>query len=288
MDRPRWHRIAVVYGVAFAGMNVAGLALLRLGDRAGTLGSTALSALAMFTPLVGVLVVNRLDGRPRLDGLGTFRASRWLLVAMALPLVIALLAMVLGPLLPGASWDWAMSAMVERFGGGLTEAELAELQSTIDSLPVHPVVLALPQAVIAGATLNALFAFGEEVGWRGWLQRELAPLGFWRASVVTGVLWGLWHAPLILQGHNYPDHPVMGVPLFTLTCVLLSGPLSWVRERAGTVWAAAVFHGVFNGAAGIAMMVVAGSDLIVGVQGVAGLLALVPVNLAVWWWRRAS
>ena len=47
-------------------------------------------------------------------------------------------------------------------------------------------------------TVNGLFGFGEEYGWRGWLADELRPLGPVVANLVTGVLWGLWHTPLIL------------------------------------------------------------------------------------------
>ncbi|WP_340681246.1 CPBP family intramembrane glutamic endopeptidase [Natrinema gelatinilyticum] len=48
-------------------------------------------------------------------------------------------------------------------------------------------------------------AFGEEFGWRGLLFLKRSPLGFWRVSLLTGVVWGLWHAPLIVQGYNSPD-----------------------------------------------------------------------------------
>lgn len=53
-----------------------------------------------------------------------------------------------------------------------------------------------------GATVNAVFAFGEEFGWRGYLLWELAPWGFWRASFAIGVVWGLWHAPIIVAGYR--------------------------------------------------------------------------------------
>ena len=36
-------------------------------------------------------------------------------------------------------------------------------------------------------------------------------MGFLKTSVLTGFIWGVWHAPIILQGHNYPQHPVAGV-----------------------------------------------------------------------------
>jgi hypothetical protein len=76
--------------------------------------------------------------------------------------------------------------------------------------------------------------------------------------------------------------------LFTLVCLLLSPLLSYVRSRADTVWAAAVFHGTFNAAAGVSMLVVAGSDLVVGVQGAAGIIVLGIANLLLLMVRRSD
>lgn len=149
------------------------------------------------------------------------------------------------------------------------------------------VPLILAQGTVAGATVNAVFAYGEEGGWRGWMHTELAPLGFWARALVTGVLWGLWHAPLILQGHNYPEHPVAGVAMMVAVCVGLSGPIAEVRDRTGSAVAAAVFHGVFNGTGGVAMLfAVGGSDLLVGVTGGAGLVVLAVTNVGLAFWRR--
>lgn len=195
--------------------------------------------------------------------------------------------MAIGPLLPGVSWDWEMTTLFARLGPMLSAAEVAEARAAIDALPVHPVWLGIPQAVIFGATINALFAFGEEVGWRGWLHRELAPLGFWRASAVTGGLWGFWHAPIILlNGHNYPTERINGIFLFAVICIGLSPLLAELRDRGKSVWVAAVFHGTFNAAAGLSMLVVAGPELLVGVQGVAGALVLLIANIGVLGWRQ--
>ena len=58
------------------------------------------------------------------------------------------------------------------------------------------------------------------------LQRELAELGLWKSSWVIGVIWGFWHAPLILQGHNYPQHPWAGVFMMTV----MTGPVDGVDD----------------------------------------------------------
>ncbi len=52
---------------------------------------------------------------------------------------------------------------------------------------------------------------GEELGWRGFLLKQCSYMDFWKMSLVIGIIWGLWHAPIIIQGYNYPQNPVIGV-----------------------------------------------------------------------------
>jgi len=257
-------------------------------------GAVALvfSAAYMFTPLAAVAVVQRAAGERPLRGLGAgLRLNRWLAVASVGALVLVLVSTLAGFALPWHHFDPGVDALLARFGELIPPEELAEVRTQLEALPIHPALLALPQAVIAGATINALFAFGEEIGWRGLLHRELAGLGLWRESAIVGVLWGFWHAPIILLGHNYPEHPLPGVFLFVVICLLLSPLHTLVRRRSGSVWAAAICHGTFNAAAGAPLLITAGgSDLTVGVTGLAGVLGMGAFNLglAIWLWRRGA
>jgi uncharacterized protein len=276
--KPRWGRIGQFYAIAFAGTALAGGLVAAIS--AGTLLRTAILAVAMFSPALASWLMLRRDGHKGLDGLAALRLSRWSVVAAAVGLAISLLTVLIGALLPGTTWDWQMTGLFETLAKALPAAELQEAKDKLLALPVHPVLLGILQAVIAGCTINAVFAFGEEVGWRGWLQRELAGLPFWRANLLVGTLWGLWHAPIIWVGHNYPDHPLEGTFLFVLTCIGLSPWHAQVRSSGGSVWAAAMLHGTINASAGLSMLVVSGSDLIVGVPGIAGLGALAVANVA--------
>lgn len=62
--------------------------------------------------------------------------------------------------------------------------------------PIGVLGLALLGGLIAGVTINAVAGFGEELGWRGLLQRELAFLGFWRSSVLMMTVWCMLLAPI--------------------------------------------------------------------------------------------
>jgi membrane protease YdiL (CAAX protease family) len=149
------------------------------------------------------------------------------------------------------------------------------MRKSIDSIPVPMFLVTMLQGLGAGATVNAVAGFGEEAGWRGYLVRSMKGSSFWIASVFIGAIWGLWHAPLIIQGYNYPDHPVAGVFLMIVFCLLVSPIILYIRMRTRSSVAAAIAHGAINGTAGVAMIPLSGgSVLAVGIMDLAGLVAL--------------
>ncbi|MFI0466542.1 lysostaphin resistance A-like protein [Saccharopolyspora sp. 5N102] len=88
-------------------------------------------------------------------------------------------------------------------------------------------------------------AFGEEWGWRGVLVPQLAERYANRVSlaVVSGGIWGLWHAPLGL--YFGAKAPLLLIPpcAFFMVCAAL---LNWTRLATGSVWPAVVGHALLN------------------------------------------
>ncbi|CAN5892381.1 hypothetical protein BH23ACT11_BH23ACT11_30020 [soil metagenome] len=83
----------------------------------------------------------------------------------------------------------------------LTEFE----QQGGDPIPLDPAILVailILSAVLFAPAINSLFTFGEEFGWRAYLLPRLMPMGGRRALILTGVIWGVWHWPIIAMGHN--------------------------------------------------------------------------------------
>src|SRR5699024_9171486 len=114
--------------------------------------------------------------------------------------------------------------------------------------------------------------FGEEVGWRGFLLRELRALGFWKASLLIGLIWGPWHAPLTLfAGHNYPSTPVFGVFMMTVFCMLSSPILSFITFKSRSIFPPEIFKCVMNVSAFLVIMILVGvnPDLLNGFTGLA-------------------
>ncbi len=282
---PRHARAVLCYfAIAFGGSWALAGAFWLLGGRlTGDLLSAAVGVPYMMFPLVGAIVAQRFVKRQPLAGpLGiNFRPNWWWLLAWLGPLAVTLGTLGVSLLLPGVRFSTEMAGLFERFAGLVPPDRIAETRAAMARLPVHPFWLLLGQGLVAGVTVNTIAGFGEELGWRGFLQNEYGRLGFWRSSLLVGLVWGVWHAPLVLQGLNYRQHPVAGVGMMVAWCLLLAPLFNFIRLKARSVVAAAVMHGSLNAFAGLALVMVSGGgDLLVGVPGLAGFIVLGLLNLA--------
>ena len=101
-------------------------------------------------------------------------------------------------------------------------------------------------SVFVAPFVNSVFAFGEELGWRGYLLPKLLPLGKFRAYVLLGIIWGAWHWPLVFVGFMFPDHPFAGVLMFTALTTVFGIYMNELTLRHDSTILASWIHGVFN------------------------------------------
>lgn len=136
--------------------------------------------------------------------------------------------------------------------------------------------------------INAVFGFGEELGWRGYLLPKLLPLGKAKSYLILGVVWGLWHAPLILIGFNYPGHPILGILAMIGLTTSLGIYLNEQTLRHRSSVLAGWIHGAFNCQAyGVWRILFPDVDpLIGGFTGAAGIAVWATFGL--WQMRRNS
>lgn len=302
----RWGRVALFYGLAlgWAVLIAAGLFLVGQRDLSGAAGlsvtTLVLAVLYMPAPLVAALIVGRLDHGPALirttfDG---FWGKLPKLAAMAVPVLAVIVLAMIG-------LSWLAGNLLGLPGAGTLLLNHNDLvANTLTLLPAQNagqvtqladatpplwglVGLAFGGALLAGFTINGAFAFGEEYGWRGWLAEELRPLGAFWANVVTGVLWGLWHTPLILLGYNYGANNRLGPVFMVALCIPLSFLLWRAREVTGSLLAPAVLHGAFNGFAGVFLVLIVDSNpLIAAPVGLIGAGTLAVAAALFWFLTR--
>ena len=135
--------------------------------------------------------------------------------------------------------------------------------------PWSLIFLALP----AGLTFGLLIALVQEIGFRGFLFREVSG-GFWRRSLVIGVLWGGWMLPLAEL--YFPTRPLAGAALLFAFCVLLTPVLVYIRVRSASVIAVAATHGTLVSLTHVMDEFAYGIDpLLRGPYGVSGLVGVV-------------
>ncbi|HEY3289477.1 MAG TPA: CPBP family intramembrane glutamic endopeptidase [Anaerolineae bacterium] len=115
------------------------------------------------------------------------------------------------------------------------------------------------QALLLAPILNGLFTLGEEFGWRAYLQPKLLALGKRKAILITGVIWGIWHWPIIAMGHNYGlgyfGSPWLGMLMMVWFTVLLAALLGWATIQSGSVWPAVIGHAAVNGIAALSLLI---------------------------------
>lgn len=221
----------------------------------------------MATPAIAALIVVFFIEKParRAHALGLWplgpagRFLRYIALAIVVPVALILVALPIGALLGVYPADFVTFSGFQE----VLDAQLEAAGSPPLPIPIGVLVALQLVNVLIGAFINLIPAMGEELGWRGWLLPKLLPLGVLPAILLSGVIWGLWHAPLILLGYNYPLAPGwLGLAAMCGMCILIGAVFSWLRLRSGSVWAPALAHGAFNAAAGFSIVFAAAGEVI--------------------------
>ena len=250
----RRHPLAAFVGLTFAISWGIWLALIVSSTGITTPAGAVLNAWAIAGPSIGAIVVAGMLGRTGVRdlvaGLSPARSSTgWVVTALALPLVMVAIAILIAVALLGAAAPTFSVALV-----GIIAVEFVRI-------------------LIVGGPL------GEEIGWRGFaLPRLQATRTAFDASVLLGVLWGLWHIPLyFVAGTGQFETLRAGTdPAFAI-----GGFVGW------TIGLSVLFTWLFNGSRGSLLVVIlfhAAVNLAVFLPALLGTTGLVSLlNVAVTW-----
>lgn len=204
-------------------------------------GTLALTVL-MFTPAVSVLLTTLLAGAGWKELLASFHLKprlrqnkgRYLGVWLLTPVVAYLGAAVYFLLFP-QQFTLQSALAVE---SGMQGTDYIAFLATM-----------IPLAVLVNPLMGLPQCLGEELAWRGWLLPKLTErFGQLRAVLLTGLIWGLWHAPVVAMGYNYGEgHPLANVAAMVLFCLVLGVIQGFLFWRTDSIWGPVLFHAAVNG-----------------------------------------
>lgn len=250
-------------------------------------GLMLFSTVYMFFPLITALVLQAIDKEKfNHTGLVNFKIKWSWAVAWLLPLVMTLACILVNGLMPGVELKYNAEQLINQYH--IPEDQQEMVREQLGQLPAYLMILiTLISGLIAGITVNAIAAFGEEFGWRNYLVGALREVKFWKAALFIGIVWGIWHFPLILMGHNYPNEPQWGVLLMVVMCVLLGAIELYFVLKSKSMIVAAIMHGTINALAGVVIyFTLGGNDFVNGMPGLSGFIVMALTIVCLWMYDR--
>lgn len=245
------------------------------------MGFMAFAAGYMFLPLIVSLLLQAVDKeRFNKTGLVNFKLGWPWLLAWLLPVAMALLCIPVNGLIPGVELRFGAEQLISQYHVPEEQQDLVRQQ--MSAMPVSVMLMSnIVLALIAGVSINAVAAFGEEYGWRCYLVDALREKKFWTAALFIGFVWGIWHFPLIMMGHNYPNQPYWGVLMMVVFCILFGIVELYFLLKTKSVVVAAIIHGTLNAIGGVVInFVQGGNDITNGMCGLAGFVVIGMVVVA--------
>lgn len=173
---------------------------------------------------------------------------------------------------------------------------MSQILTTINSTATPDKVITLDQlklvtsiqflgALIYAPILNFIPCLGEELGWRGFLQPRLTEKfngNKIKATLTTGIIWGIWHAPVICMGHNYGTtykfFPYAGILMMIAFCISIGIFIAFVFYKTESVIPCVITHAIINGfAAGPSLFLATNNPHKLLGPSIAGFLGFLPI-----------
>lgn len=246
-------RLLLFLGITFFLTWSLEFGLMAAGGLSTSFAILALS-LVMLIPAISV-IITRLITKEGFKDLGLkphFRGNiRYYLMAWFGPSLLILLGAIIYFLIFPANFDPTLSHMVDIF-----QANGGDLQGSGFTTYI---VLQFAIGILLAPVLNIVTTSGEEMGWRGYLLPKLQEhVSLPNAVLISGAIWGIWHAPIIAMGHNYglgyAFFPVGGILAMIIFCVVVGSFFSFLAVRTKSFLPAAIAHGSLNGFAAISLI----------------------------------
>lgn len=298
LARPNvWMFVMLAFGISWAAGLVPGWVGLE-----GLAGSILQAFTYSLGPFLAAIVMRKWVFQSSTAGMGWNRKYydyRWIALTVFAPLAILAITLgivyVMGNLLHtpgfgrieilGNTLGSFLQLMPDWMSGGL-KVNLALALSQQDFWGTFLTLLGL--ILVIGSTIGLLMHLGGEMGFRGYLLRELQPLGFLGGNTVLGLLVGAWQSMLVIQ--ILPGWSWAYLPLFLSIMgfhLSMAFPLAWLSLKTRSVYASATFSSVLAQVGGLSTLFFWNSNpYLAGVNGLSGILVLMAATFAIIWFDR--
>ena len=245
MTRPKM--FAIFLGIALGGAALVAFLFSSVWSQPGP-SLRAVTVVHLMPVLLATLAVQGpILRQPVLEPLGLkAKPSVWWLVALLAPIGVLAVAL-LAERLAGLSLALDVDSYLEAKRALLSGEQLAAFDEQVRENPPSDPKMYVLEALLAGVTFNLLLALATEIGWRGFLFREVQG-GFWRRSLLIGLAEGAFLAPIAALGWQFleagaPERFVWGPVLVVAWSMVASPSLVYLRVRSDSVIAVAAFRG---------------------------------------------
>lgn len=246
--------LAWAFGLAYIIQIIAAYMSYRVQDNSNlvlAVSAQYLMAGMMFIPLISVMLaggrIKEIGWKPRIKGF-----IPQFLFAWFVPVILTAIGTALYFGIFRSHFDVTGSYLVAVAG----QEALDVITSTGMSYGTY-ILISCISCITYAPLINMFFAVGEEAGWRGYMYPALREkFGQKKAWIIGGIIWGMWHWPLMIfsgyeYGKEYIGFPVVGMVLFCVVTVALGIMCDYVYQKSQCIWYPAIFHGAFNAAATI-------------------------------------
>lgn len=273
--------IVLSFSVAWVFQVIASI----LGLRGNQMAFTVILSVSMFVPLLSALVagvpLKNIGWKPVLKG-----NIKQILMAWFGPFVLTVLGAALYYIIFPNRLDLTGAFLKASYG----EIALTQMEAQGITIPAL-IIISVIQTVTYAPWINMFVALGEEAGWRGVMHPMLKDkLGNTKGVIVSGIIWGAWHWPvMVIAGYEYGleywGAPALGMVLFCLVTVVMGTLFDVLYEKTKCIWVPSLAHGAVNAVCSLPMLVLDpayGNQLTVGPLPI-GIISVMPALILTVW-----
>jgi membrane protease YdiL (CAAX protease family) len=206
---------------------LSGLSYILISQsKAPNVEDSPIALLLVYCPFLAAIITRLITGR-NLKKIGwRFGKGKYLFVALLIPIIA-------GIIVYGFVWLTKLGYVNGNAKIGLG----SNLSKSLDFLIF----------CVFGLLARSIGAFGEEVGWRGFLTPRLYKLtNITTTSIIIGIIWYVWHIPLLLMTNYGGDLTILKVLFSIIGLIAISFMLTWLRIKSGSLWIGVFYHASHN------------------------------------------